>query len=231
MEHLSNIELYYSLPENFGTEEIRLTGEDFYHAAKVMRHRENDIVFITDGNGKIFKCSAEKILKDEMVLKEIEHYQYENNKSNIFLCIPKLKHPDRFEFALEKCVELGIINFIVFDAERSVAKGNKIERWQKILLAAMKQSLRSYLPSIKTVHSLQEIVELNGKNFVFEQNTENGFNKTKVNFASKSYFIFGPEGGLSSNELSLFDSKDIYNISSNRLRSETALILAASLLN
>ena len=78
---------------------------------------------------------------------------------NIFFCIPKLKYSDRFEFALEKCTELGITNFIIFDSERSIHKSDKKERWEKIVLSAMKQSLRSYLPNITVINSLIEYLQ------------------------------------------------------------------------
>lgn len=230
MEHLSNIELYFSPPENFYPEKILLTGEDFYHAVKVMRHRENDVIFITNGNGKIFKCRADKIFQNEIYLSEIEHYTYFNALKNIIFCIPKLKNPDRFEFALEKCVELGITNYIIFPSERSIAKGGKVERWEKIAISAMKQSLRSYLPHIKYVNSFNEIVELEGQKFVFEQNSKNFFNKIKIDKTRNNYFIFGPEGGLTKNELGEFNSTDIFQLSSNRLRTETAVIYTASML-
>jgi 16S rRNA (uracil1498-N3)-methyltransferase len=231
LELLSNIELYYSPPDNFQSENILLTEEDFYHAVKVMRHRENDIIYVTNGEGKIFKCKANKILKNEIYLSEIEHYYFKNELKNIFFCIPKLKNVDRLEFAIEKCVELGVTNFIIFTAERSVAKGGKLERWEKIAISAMKQSLRSFVPQIKLANSLKEIVKLEGKKFVFEQNSNNFFDKIKVDNLSKNYLIFGPEGGLSQNELTEFNSEDVFQLNSNRLRTETAVIFTASLLN
>ena len=152
--HLSNIELFYSARENFSDEIILLTGDEFKHAVKVMRSKICDTIYITNGYGLIFKTEILSFKKDNLSTRIIETIKTENKFENIFFCIPKLKNPDRFKFAIEKCVELGITNFIIFESKRTIAKGTNIKRWEKIALAAMKQSLRAYLPKIKLVKNL-----------------------------------------------------------------------------
>jgi len=227
LEHLSNIELFYSSPVNFTGEEITLTGDEFYHAVRVMRHHQGDELYITNGQGKIFCGKIREILKDSLIVKSNKEYVYKNRFNNVTFCLPKLKNPERFEFALEKCAELGITSFIIFESERTVSKSSKTERWQKILLAAMKQSLQSYLPVLSTAGSIEEIKNLSGKKIVFEQNTSNIFSGVKEK--ENIYLIFGPEGGLSSKELDLFNEDEIYKLAYNRLRSETAIVKCASL--
>ena len=161
-QHLSNIELYYS-PEGIINNKILIEGEDFNHIIKVMRHSEQDIIYITDGHGNIYESLLNKINQYSLSAEPVKSYYYENVKQNIFFCIPKLRNSDRFEFALEKCVELGITNFIIFESKRTISKGDKTDRWNKILISAMKQSLRSYLPGIKVVNSIKEIFALNGE--------------------------------------------------------------------
>jgi 16S rRNA (uracil1498-N3)-methyltransferase len=146
------------------------------------------------------------------------------------LCLPKLKNPERFEFALEKCAEMGITNFIVFESERTISKTSKIERWHKILLSAMKQSLQSFLPSISTANSIEEIKNKNGKKIVFEQNAKNIFRGLQMDFKDKLYILFGPEGGFSQKELQIFSDEELFKLADNRLRSETAVIKCASII-
>ena len=163
LARLSNIELYYSSEEHISDETISLVGDEFKHAVKVMRSKTGDTIFITNGNGLIFKTGILSINKEKLSTNIIETIKTENKFKNIFFCIPKLKNPDRFGFAIEKCVELGVTNFIIFESKRTIAKGTNIKRWEKIALAAMKQSLRAFLPIIKLVKNLSEISELNGK--------------------------------------------------------------------
>jgi len=228
LNRLSNIELYYSSRKEISDETISLTGNEFKHAVKVMRSKIGDAIYITNGAGLIFKTEILSIKKDKLSAKIIETIKTENKFVNIFFCIPKLKNPDRFKFAIEKCVELGVTNFIIFESKRTVAKGMNIIRWEKIALAAMKQSLRAYLPKIKLAKNLSDIAELNGEKIIFEQNAERKF-QFDLEVDEKHYFIFGPEGGLTVDELKLFDTDLIYSLSDHRLRSETAIVKAASL--
>lgn len=224
---LSNIELFYSPRENISGETISLTGDEFKHAVKVMRSKIGDTIYITNGYGLIFKTEVLSIDKDNLSAKIVETIKTENKFENIFFCIPKLKNPGRFKFAIEKCVELGVTNFIIYESNRTIAKGTNIKRWEKIALSAMKQSLRAYLPKIQLVNDLSNIAELNGEKIIFEQNAEKNF-KFNNDRGIKYYFVFGPEGGLTDVEIQLFESEEIYTLSGNRLRSETAIIKVAS---
>jgi 16S rRNA (uracil1498-N3)-methyltransferase len=231
LEHLSNIELYYSDPKNFGNRTVEITGDEFKHAFRVMRHKRDDELFITNGIGDIFKTRIDKVEKERIICVIIENRKYKNLLKNISFVLPALRNTSRFEIALEKSVELGITKFIVYQADRSQAKGKKIDRWNKILLAALKQSLHSFLPQLESVASLKALVP--GENILigFEQSSPNKFSEFQFNKEKKYFFIFGPEGGLSPDEQNLIDKNNIFNISPNRLRTETAILKIASLLS
>jgi 16S rRNA (uracil1498-N3)-methyltransferase len=231
---LSDIELYYS-PEKIENGLFKITGDECHHIKEVMRHNINDEIFVTDGKGKIFKTLIEKIDKREIAVKIIEEIEYHDKFDKIVFCLPRLKSADRFEFALEKCVELGITRFIVFESARTIAKGEKLERWQKILTAAMKQSLRAWLPQISFVKCFSELMKLEGSKIIFEQQSKIQFSDflSTLNFPplTHNYFIFGPEGGLTEEECRTVNEECRVKLTENRLRSETAIITAASLLN
>ena len=226
---LSNIELFYSPRENISGETISLTGDEFKHAVKVMRSKTGGTIYITNGYGLIFKTEILSVEKDNLSAKIVETIKTENKFENIFFCIPKLKNPGRFKFAIEKCVELGVTNFIIYESNRTIDIGTNIERWEKIALLAMKQSLRAYLPKIQLVNDLSNIAELSGEKIILEQNAEKNFkfnnDKSKI-----YYFIFGPEGGITKDELEFFENDSIFSLSEHRLRSKTAIVKVASLL-
>ncbi len=232
---LTNIELYYS-PDLPSGDVLTLTGEEFKHASKVMRHKAGEKIFITNGRGGIFETEILSAQASKMECRIISSKKFENKFADYYFVLPRLKNPSRFEMALEKAVEFGITNFYVFDAERSVAKGSKIGRWQKILESAMKQSLRSFLPSVKHFKSLKEIEMAEGeKVFVFEQTAEKIFaeevKKILAEKGTKKYFLFGPEGGLTQKEISFFPNSIELRLTENRLRSETAIISVAAMLS
>jgi len=227
LEYLSNIELYYSDLEA-RDEIIIVSGEEFKHISKVMRHSPGDEIFVTDGEGKIFKGVIEKILKDFAEVRIAETLSYVNKKKEFTFCLPRLKNPERFEFALEKSAELGITTFIVFNSSRTISKGIKIDRWNKILLSAMKQSLLSFLPSIRDGGSLKDLIRLEGEKIIFDQSGKRKFARNMVKPGGKYYFIFGPEGGLTRDELNFFNEDNIVKLSENRLRTETAVVKCAA---
>ncbi|MBI3124670.1 MAG: 16S rRNA (uracil(1498)-N(3))-methyltransferase [Ignavibacteriales bacterium] len=227
---LSDVELYFS--ENVNGNTLEVSGEEFHHIKDVMRHKIGDEIFVTDGKGAIYKTEIEHYEKKSLSAKIITTTSYTNKFSKITFCIPRLRSADRFEFALEKCVELGITNFIVFDSQRTVAKGEKLDRWQKILTAAMKQSLRSWLPTVKYCKSVKEIIELDGKKFFFDQNATDTLQDYLVSNhqpqITNHFFFFGPEGGFSSEECRVMSEELKVKLTENRLRSETAIVVAAS---
>jgi 16S rRNA (uracil1498-N3)-methyltransferase len=228
LEYLSNIELYFSSTVSEKAEMIELINDEFHHAVKVMRNREGDKIYITDGKGNIFKGIISNISKDHLTANTTEHKNYKNKLSNITFCLPVLKNPDRFKFALEKCTELGITNFIIFNSIRSVVKAKSVDKWNRTLLSAMKQSLRSFLPEISIVNDIKDLLNINSEKLIFDQSGKDIFNRnilTEQNYL----FIFGPEGGFSNEELSCFNN--IFKLEENRLRSETAVIKCASLVS
>ena len=229
---LSEVELYYS--GNAAVDnKISIEGDECHHLTNVMRHKVDDILYVADGRGSIHKSVISGVEKNKVTVTVKETIKFENGFSNIWFCIPRLKNPDRFEFAIEKSVEPGITNFIVFDSKRTVAKGAKIERWEKILMAAMKQSLRAWLPQIQYVKSVNEIMKLEGTKVLFDQNAEETFRNSLLTNqqtpATNRYFIFGPEGGFDNSELKM-ESLELIRLTENRLRSETAVVTAAAIL-
>ena len=233
----SNTEFYYTPPELISDSSLIIIENEAKHIIKVMRHSINDEIFVTDGKGNVYKSIINNVTKKEVIAGIKEKFVQTNKLKNVTFCIPVLKNQDRFEFALEKCVELGITNFLIFSAKKSYKRGVKIERWNKILIAAMKQSLLSHKPNINYSDSLFNDISRETNIFIFEQNSEetisNYFNNEKnINklLNKKSFFIFGPEGGLTKEELNIEGSIKL-QLTKNRLRAETAVIAVGSFIN
>ncbi len=231
-EYLSNIELYYATELN--NNHVVLTGDEYKHITKVMRHSVGDILHVTDGKGNYFETKISDITKSNVVASIKSTKKYSNKFENIYFCFPRLKSSSRFEFELEKSIELGITNFIIFHSDRTIPKGEKLERWNKIALAAMKQSLRTYLPKIEYVNSLKQLSLYNGRKIIFDQKSEIALESYVSHNELKeedNLLIFGPEGGLSEKELLSIENAKIIRLTQNRLRAETAVVTAASVLS
>lgn len=224
---LSDIELYFT-PKIIDDTKVCIEGDECRHILQVMRHKTGDEIFVTNGNGRIFRTSILETSKKEVIASIEQTYQYENKLANFTICIPRIKNQDRFEFAIEKCIELGFTNFVIFDAVRTVAKGEKLDRWNKIAVSAMKQSLRSFIPKIEFMKTFKSFNDREGVKIIFDQNSETLLIDYSFNSEIKYNLIFGPEGGLTDEEKKIILNKEMLKLTENRLRAETAVVAACS---
>lgn len=196
-----------------------------------MRNKIGEKVFASDGKGKIFEGIVEDIKKDNLKSKIIKTYEYEDTLKRFTFCIPNLKNPERLKFALEKCTELGITKFILFNSNYTVSKGFNIDRLNKIVLSAMKQSLRAFLPKIEVVNSIIELKSFVNEIVLFDQKGSTKLSDYKFDEYKNYLMIFGPEGGFSEKEISELNTSAILKLTDNRLRAETAIVKAASIIS
>lgn len=231
MEYLSKIELYFCSSISKDEKTFQLADEEFNHATKVMRNKIGDEIYATDGNGKIYKGSISAVEKKNLFVDIIKSFSYRNRLEQFRFCIPNLRNPDRFKFALEKCTELGVTNFVLFNAERSVSKAFNVDRINKILLSAMKQSLQAFLPKVEIYDSVLKFNDLEAEKILFEQTSDSKFIDQEFDLTKQYYFIFGPEGGFSQKEILEINPTLTLNLAVNRLRAETAIIKVASIIS
>jgi 16S rRNA (uracil1498-N3)-methyltransferase len=231
LEYLFKIELYFCLSVSKDGKSFYLIDKEFYHAVKVMRNKIGNKIFATDGYGNIFEGLISEINKGSLIANIIKTNNYKNELDNFIFCIPNLKNSERLKFALEKCTELGITRFILFNSERTVSKGFNSDRLNKIVISAMKQSLRAFLPEIEIANSIKELKNFGGEKILFDQFSLNKLSETNFDRSKNYLMIFGPEGGLTDKEIQEINPLKKFRLSGNRLRSETAIIKAASVIS
>ncbi len=231
MERFSKIEFFYS--NDINENEIRLESDEYNHCINVFRNKLDDIIFITDGQGNIYKSQIVRIKNKSLTSRVLEVFHFENSTENIFICIPLLKNKDRFRFAVEKCVELGITRFYFFRSERTIPTKFDDKKVEKIMIEFLKQSIRTHLPLFSYFDSFSDLlknIDSQAQIFLFDLESNKKFNRELIFNGKNNYFIFGPEGGLSEKELDSVEQDKIFNFSSARLRSETAIIKLVSII-
>lgn len=198
------------------------------HIFKVMRMKDNDKVRLVDINQNVFEAI---VLKQCFI---IEAEIIENNELDICITaiIPLIK-VDKFELMLQKIVELGVSKIVVLETKRSVVKikdfDKKIERWNKIILEAAKQSKRNIIPKIEKIIKLNDVVDYKSDlNFVaYEKEKQQ---KIKLDKNKNITYIIGPEGGFEKQEIDYLLKQEFKPISLGKriLRAETAAIFMAA---
>jgi len=217
-------------------DEIILSAEESKHATKVLRKKEGDILNFTDGKGAFYK--AEIIVADSRKcrLKVVSTEQKEKQHNyHLHIAIAPTKNMDRFEWFLEKATEIGIDEITPIICTHSERKKIKTERCNRILLSAMKQSLKFHVPKLNEAMSLSDFIKQDYEGTKYIAHCEDGEKKElkTVNKTEKTLILIGPEGDFSQKEIDLALQNQFKPVSlgTSRLRTETAGIIAAHTIN
>ncbi|MBK9333716.1 MAG: 16S rRNA (uracil(1498)-N(3))-methyltransferase [Ignavibacteria bacterium] len=234
------MEYYYTPSENVFESEnkLYLREFEFKHLAKVLRKKTGDIVFITDGKKNIYECIITEIGKNEIVC-AIEKKETDLNEPEIklTLCLAPLRNLTRFEFAVEKAVELGVNTIVPVITQFTISKNefsrNKQERFEKIIISAMGQSQRCYKPVFEKAVTLNELNDLyrDEKNKVVLYEFSDDMEQYEFEESSdKVILLIGPEGGFSKEDIQTLKNGNwqIKSLGKRKLRAETAAIAAVS---
>ncbi|MFA6200277.1 MAG: 16S rRNA (uracil(1498)-N(3))-methyltransferase [Bacteroidales bacterium] len=206
--------------------------EESQHCVKVLRLKENDTLYLTDGQGNLYKAEIVEAMPRSCSVKIIET-QAEYGKRDYYLhvAIAPTKNIARIEWFLEKATEIGIdeITPIICDhSEREVVKN---ERLEKIIVSAIKQSLKAYLPKLNEAIPIKQLI-LNAKeeNKLICYCQDDDRKKIKDIYKPKEsvLIIIGPEGDFSEKEVQEAINNKFQKITlgKERLRTETAGLYA-----
>ncbi len=231
------MEYYYTKPENIDEKNAVLTvsGQDSKHISKVLRKKTGNIVKITDGCRNIYTSRIVEINKDSVLCSILDKsYNLFEPEMNLMLFAAPLRNQDRFEFLVEKAVEIGVGEITPVITQNTVVKSvfsdNKIERLKKIMIHAMGQSQRCFLPRLNDAVTLDDIVKMTAifnNKIVFYEFAESAGGFVKADNDKDVCVLFGPEGGFDKKEIDLLveNNWQVRSLGERKLRSETAVIL------
>lgn len=209
-----------------------LEGEEAHHCMRVLRHQVGDTIDAIDGKGTKYTARILTSSKKEVELDIIDHIpNWGESGLTIRLGISPLRQRDRFEWAIEKAVELGVHEIAPLICKRTVKTGLKASRIQKIATSAAKQCKRSKIPDLGELKSLQSFEAPAGslKFIAWCEASEAIQNfSQKIESAEDITILIGPEGDFSEEELHWAKEAGYQPVSlgESRLRTETAAIFA-----
>lgn len=226
------MQLFYNSEINSTTTQFVFDKIESRHIVKVLRKSEGDILYITNGNGQLFtaeiilandkKCNV-TIIETNEKLKPWNYY--------LHIAIAPTKNNDRLEWFLEKATEIGIDEITPIICKHSERKVIKEERLEKVLISAMKQSLKFQLPKLNPATSFVDFIgqELDGDLFIAHcEETDKKSFKKELRSKQRITILIGPEGDFSTKEIELAMLKKYIPVSlgESRLRTETAGVIA-----
>jgi len=226
------LQLYFTYKINSGF--AYLDEEEYIHVVKTLRKKQGDKLQLMDGKGFYYEAEITEIGKKEVSLRILSSREVPLNWDfDLHLAVAPTKNIDRIEWMLEKCVEIGINSFTPILCRHSERKQLRVDRLEKIALAAAKQSQKSVLPKIN------ELIEFT--KFVSESTADQKFiahcqsedltdlkNAFEYKSGSSVLVLIGPEGDFSSEEVNfaLKHGFRAVSLGKSRLRTETAGLVA-----
>jgi 16S rRNA (uracil1498-N3)-methyltransferase len=222
---------------NVAENEIVLDETESKHAIRVLRLNVGDKIQVVNGKGGFFLAEITQPHPKKCKLSILEsHTEFGKRRFNLHMAIAPTKNIDRFEWFLEKATEIGIDEITPVLCEHSERKTIKPDRLEKILVSAMKQSLKAYLPKLNPMVSFNGFLIKNEGEQKYIAHCNEGEKEHLQNEVEKEKsvtILIGPEGDFSPEEVEQAKKNGFCEISlgSSRLRTETAAIVACHIVN
>ncbi len=210
------------------TKSVYLSEDESKHACRVLRLKMNDEVSLLDGVGGVYHARIEEDNPKKCLLQIIAVTQEIKPTHEVHIAIAPTKNMDRIEWFVEKATEIGMTELTLLICDHSERKVVKTERLEKILISAMKQSKRTFIPKLNAVVTFSEFMKQHTQGAL--AHCEEGEKKTlqTVYQASNYPILIGPEGDFSTKEIAAAKTNgfDFVLLGNTRLRTETAGLYA-----
>ncbi|MDQ3927723.1 MAG: 16S rRNA (uracil(1498)-N(3))-methyltransferase [Chloroflexota bacterium] len=218
---------------------IQLTGPTYEQIRRVLRMRPGDHVAVFDGGGREYHLTLGEFGKGEVYGRIVEQYDVATEaRCQVVMYMSLLNKSEKFEWALQKCTELGAAHFVPVIVARSVTSSARTERWERIIQEAVEQSGRGLLPSISSAlpfqQAVQQAVEQPSLALMPEVTGEQPLGEVLAHSPSThdtvSLFI-GPEGGFTPEEQDFARRQgvELVKMGPRVLRAETAAVVALTI--
>jgi 16S rRNA (uracil1498-N3)-methyltransferase len=225
------MQLFYNPTINETLTSFVFDKEESRHIIKVLRKKESDTLHVTNGLGYLFTTEITIASDNKCTVKIVSFEKQEARKFHLHLAVAPTKMNERYEWFLEKATEIGIQEITPIICEHSERKVIKIDRFQKILESAMKQSLQYYLPKLNEPIGFNQFVKTqnSGQLFIAHcEETDKKSLKNELKTNGDATILIGPEGDFSVKEIQQAIAANFIPVSlgATRLRTETAAIVA-----
>lgn len=199
------------------------------HIARVLRKSSGETVRLTNGKGHLFWGTLEVLTPKKCAVEITKHQLIRPSETQIHIAVAPTKSLDRFEWFLEKATELGVHRITPILCSRSERKHLKMERCNKVIVAALKQSLGAYLPILDPLTALKDLNTEAPLSCIAHCHDSEKMPLTKAaENQSNICVLIGPEGDFTPKEIewALAQKMQAVHLGDARLRTETAALVA-----
>ena len=218
-----------------------LSEEESKHGVRVLRLKAGDTIHLTDGRGALYEG---RIVEDHPKRCRVEILHTENPFEplpySLTMAVAPTKNNERYEWFLEKATEIGIDRFIPLETEHSERRTFKAERSEKVIISAMKQSLKAFKPQLTPLTSFNELIAtpFEGRKFIAHCDLAiapegKRYLASTLKKGERALVLIGPEGDFSKEEIRMAVEAGFEEITlgEQRLRTETAAVVAVTMVS
>ncbi len=213
---------------------VVVTGDEFHHSVRVVRIRQGEEVEVFDRDGNAAQGIVMALDKDRAVITTGELLPSRESPLEVRLAMSIIQL-EKFELVLQKATELGVRSIVPLVTDRIELRAErysgKLERWNKIVFEAVKQSGRTRVPELAEPTKFADAVAQPGVKILFDADAEpTTIDRDRLDDVT---LLIGPEGGWSDAELRLARERECFfqRLGPRRLRAETAGIVALSVIS
>ena len=206
------------------------------HIVQVLRMQNGEQLQLTNGKGILFTVEIVDNNRKKCIVNIVMAAHEQRPMNNITIAISPVKNNTRFEWFLEKATEIGVTEIIPLICSRTEKAAFKFERMKSILVSAMLQSQQCWLPVLHEPTKFNEIIKSSGQQQKFIahciDDAKRNLNDLNNESLSSKIILIGPEGDFTTEEVeqALQNHYNAVSLGETRLRTETAGIVAATLL-
>ena len=236
---VNSLQWYYVPTPGKDEHIVTIDGDEWHHCYNVVRLRENDMLVVCDGKGscfegRIIKASAKS--GQIQLTKDISEEYKQPRNYHLHIAVAPTKNIDRIEFAIEKMVEIGIDELTFLDCDHNERTRIRMDRMEKIVIAASKQSRKLNFPILHELTSPPKFIESIKDNSkpgkilcCHLDETSKGLSEN-YSAGENVVMLIGPEGGFSEAEIEMMKLNNVNttHLGPHRLRVETAAIVACA---
>lgn len=214
---------------------ILLDEDTSKHVVQVLRMQIGEKIKLTDGKGNIFTCAITDNHRKKCLVKPVTMEQAEASEKKITIAISPVKNNTRFEWFLEKATEIGVSSIVPLLCERTEKLHLKPERLQQIIISAMLQSQQAWMPELTEPEKISNFIKKSseGDKLIAHCDDQDKQLLSTCQLTNASTILIGPEGDFTVKEIeeALVAGFTPVSLGNTRLRTETAGMVAATLLN